>query len=83
MNVQVRLTRGEINIRARRARREGRAEHLAARPIIQPAPPIPALRKHGGLTQDRALYHCHCGYVFEALVSTSVGCPHCGGKQAW
>jgi hypothetical protein len=29
------------------------------------------------------MYTCHCGFVFEAPVSTSVGCPHCGGTQAW
>ena len=33
--------------------------------------------------QDSALYTCECGFVFEAQVSTSVGCPHCGGAQAW
>jgi hypothetical protein len=33
--------------------------------------------------QDSALYTCQCGFVFEAQVSTSVGCPHCGGAQAW
>jgi rubrerythrin len=35
------------------------------------------------LANDRAVYTCQCGYVFEAPVSTSVGCPHCGGTQAW
>ena len=29
------------------------------------------------------MYTCQCGYVFDALVSTSVGCPHCGHTQAW
>jgi len=33
--------------------------------------------------QDRAAYRCACGYVFEAPVSTTVGCPNCGGTQAW
>lgn len=33
--------------------------------------------------EDRALYHCHCGYVFQADVTASVGCPHCGSAQAW
>jgi hypothetical protein len=35
------------------------------------------------LTNDEAVYSCQCGFVFEAPVSTSVGCPHCGGTQAW
>jgi DNA-directed RNA polymerase subunit RPC12/RpoP len=29
------------------------------------------------------VYSCGCGFVFEAQVSTSVDCPHCGGPQAW
>jgi hypothetical protein len=45
-------------------------------------------REHGTcrgkpLTNDQAVYACQCGFVFEAPVSTSVGCPHCGGTQAW
>ena len=33
--------------------------------------------------EDHAIYTCECGYVFEADVSTSVGCPYCGRYQAW
>ena len=33
--------------------------------------------------EDRAVYSCECGFIFQASVSTSVGCPHCGGSQAW
>ena len=40
-------------------------------------------RREAGVTEDHAVYTCQCGYVFEALVSTSVDCPHCGGSQAW
>jgi hypothetical protein len=40
------------------------------------------LRSSGG-PDDRAHYRCGCGYVFEASVSTSVACPHCGTGQAW
>jgi hypothetical protein len=40
-------------------------------------------RRQGGQSQDRALYACSCGFAFDALVSTSVGCPHCGRMQAW
>lgn len=40
-------------------------------------------RRHGGPSEDRALYTCHCGYAFDALVSTSVDCPKCGRTQAW
>lgn len=34
-------------------------------------------------SQDREQFTCMCGYVFTAEPSTSVGCPHCGGAQAW
>ena len=40
-------------------------------------------RRREPAPEDHALYSCSCGYVFEADVSTSVGCPHCGGSQAW
>ncbi|HET8979603.1 MAG TPA: hypothetical protein VFN87_15680 [Solirubrobacteraceae bacterium] len=40
-------------------------------------------RRQAARSQDQAMYTCQCGYVFEALVSTSVDCPHCGGAQAW
>ena len=39
-------------------------------------------RASGG-PQDQALYSCSCGYLFDAHVSTSVHCPHCGDTQAW
>ena len=39
-------------------------------------------RESGG-PEDRAMYTCGCGYVFQAEVSTSVACPHCGAGQAW
>jgi rubrerythrin len=40
------------------------------------------LRASGG-PDDRAQYTCGCGYVWEADVSASVTCPHCGASQAW
>jgi hypothetical protein len=93
MTVQVRLNRSET--RTRRARREGRADHLPVRPTAESSTAaatngsgpahndsVPRTRQ-GGPTQDHALYTCQCGFVFEAAVSTSVGCPHCGGTQAW
>jgi hypothetical protein len=45
--------------------------------------PTPRERRQGGPSEDRALYTCECGYAFEALVTTSVGCPHCARTQAW
>jgi rubrerythrin len=40
-------------------------------------------RREAEAPQDQAVYTCQCGFVFQALVSTSVDCPHCGGTQAW
>ena len=40
------------------------------------------LRASGG-PNDRAQYACACGFVWEADVSASVACPHCGATQAW
>lgn len=39
-------------------------------------------RRSGG-PQDRALYVCRCGSAFQAPVTASVRCPHCGESQAW
>ena len=40
------------------------------------------VREAGG-PLDQAQYTCSCGYVFDAAVSTTVACPHCGDQQAW
>ncbi len=40
------------------------------------------VREAGG-PLDSAQYTCSCGYVFDAAVSTTVACPHCGDEQAW
>ncbi len=47
-----------------------------------PREPEQRVRGAGG-PRDVAHYTCECGYVFEATVSTSVACPHCGQGQAW
>ena len=74
------------NERSGRWRRPARtgygAEHPAPAPQAQNST-APRERRHGGPSEDRALYTCECGYAFEALVTTSVGCPHCARTQAW
>jgi transcription initiation factor IIE alpha subunit len=51
-----------------------------------PAPPElkeeKRVRESGG-PEDLAFYTCSCGYAFDAAVTTSVTCPHCGAGQAW
>ena len=68
---------------ATRPRRGGVAAH-PSRPQPAPRPPAPrppARRTEG--PQDRALYVCRCGSAFQAAVTASVRCPHCGEAQAW
>ncbi len=45
--------------------------------------PARAERRLEPAAEDHAMYSCECGFIFKATVSTSVGCPHCGGSQAW
>jgi hypothetical protein len=55
----------------------------------QPRPAIPeehvAERRHreSVAPEDHAHYACSCVFQFQASVSTSVCCPHCGTGQAW
>jgi len=53
-----------------------------------PAPPAPVdadqeRERTAPGPQDRALFSCRCGSVFQAPVLASVRCPHCGESQAW
>jgi rubrerythrin len=70
-------------------RREGvlRRRHAPTRPepVEHPIDELADERRarESGGPDDRAMYTCSCGYVFEADVSTSVACPHCGAGQAW
>jgi hypothetical protein len=57
-------------------------------PVVAPVQPVddhPAERRHRDSVtpEDTALYGCSCGFQFQASVSTSVSCPHCGTHQAW
>jgi hypothetical protein len=83
--VLVRVKRGEGKSRWRRGARQAQdgarqgtpaaaVRKLAVQQVPQDAD-IP--------NEDHAIYNCECGFVFEADVSTSVGCPHCGRYQAW
>ena len=88
----------QMRVRSNREKSESRPRGggLLRRPHVSPAPaepepePAPGVdlsderraRESGG-PDDRAMYTCSCGYVFEADVTTSVTCPHCGTGQAW
>jgi hypothetical protein len=65
----------------------GRPEpETPAEPTTQIAPEAhPAERRHreSVASEDTAHYACSCGFQFQAPVTTSVACPHCGTAQAW
>ena len=73
---------------ARRRRRRNEARRRTARkaqPIavaVQVESAEQRVREAGGPV-DRASYSCSCGMLFQAKVSTTVLCPHCGAAQAW
>ena len=78
-------TRLQTNTERRRPAHERRRGHLAPTrpaPADAPAQPEARVREAGG-PEDVASYSCVCGFHFEAPVSTSVACPHCGSGQAW
>ncbi len=75
------LARG---MRTRRLSRGGLHETRTAAPSELPARDQPARAvDNASQSLDLASYSCECGYVFEAQVSTTVDCPHCGAGQAW
>ena len=86
MTVLARTKTGASRIRRRREGRPGRSAESAAAPNTAPEKTQTTgvtRRREAGGSEDHAVYTCQCGFVFEALVSTSVDCPHCGGSQAW
>jgi len=83
------LAKSKSGVNRIRRHREGRSGRAAGRGTPAPSgvtpeasPGVRRRRELGGM-QDEAVYSCECGFVFHAPVSTSVGCPHCGGSQAW
>jgi hypothetical protein len=88
MTVIARSKTGAARLRRYREERPGRvAGRGEALKAPEPAPTIQSTaerrRVEAGGPTDAAMYTCQCGFVFRALVSTSVDCPHCGGVQAW
>ena len=67
--------------RASSTRRGHRAPHTVPAAPEDRSPE--ARSREAGGPIDHAHYSCVCGYAFEAAVSTSVSCPHCGAGQAW
>jgi hypothetical protein len=59
-----------------------RRRHAEPAPAAAAVEPEALVREAGG-PDDTETHSCECGYVFEAAVSTTVACPHCGASQAW
>ena len=79
--------RQRSGLRPRRRHEEGtRPAHGRASAPAAPRPPVAGpeerSRREGG-PQDVALFVCRCGSAFQAPVTASVRCPHCGDPQAW
>ncbi|PZS08588.1 MAG: hypothetical protein DLM64_12175 [Solirubrobacterales bacterium] len=85
MSVLVRSKRGQSIVHRRRHGASGHGQAAAGAAGEDAKAGAPRRRRPGevGPLQDHAVYNCQCGYVFEAPVCTSVGCPHCGCTQAW
>lgn len=82
----VRTRPHRLRTRPRIGRRVARRREIGVElDLVQqlPQPAEQARERAAGGPQDLAAYCCSCGYVFEAAVSTTVGCPHCGDTQAW
>jgi hypothetical protein len=67
----------------RRHLRQPSRRRDAQEPITRPTDTAVQRVREAGGPVDRASYACQCGLLFEAKVSTTVMCPHCGAGQAW
>jgi hypothetical protein len=63
-------------------RRRASSRPASARAGATQGSPTVAQRRVGP-PEDYATYSCACGFIFEAPVTTTVGCPHCGSQLAW
>ncbi|HTQ69750.1 MAG TPA: hypothetical protein VMI13_13760 [Solirubrobacteraceae bacterium] len=81
-----RLRRLPASLPLRRSSHRARARDRAGAEARQAAPrcdPAAQRVRDAGGPLDSACYTCGCGLLFDAPVSTSVTCPHCGAGQAW
>jgi hypothetical protein len=86
MRVRLRHNRPSSPPQARRGgRTDAHPRPQAEAPAVDPPArgDAEARARHSGGPQDRALYVCRCGSAFQAPVTASVRCPHCGEPQAW
>ncbi|MDX6728806.1 MAG: hypothetical protein QOK49_3611 [Baekduia sp.] len=59
------------------------AENAPAPAVVDPEHLAERRHRASVAPEDHALYGCSCGFQFQAPVSASVRCPHCGTSQAW
>jgi hypothetical protein len=72
-----------ITFRTERPARGKRRRVVRRAAAPKPAPTPSSDQARVGPPQDRATYNCSRGYIFQADVTTSVGCPHCRSELAW
>ena len=81
--MRARLQRIAERRRRSASRRRGHAPSPRPAPDPNGPQPEPRIREAFGGPKDLATYSCVCGFQWEARVSTTVACPHCGVTQAW
>jgi hypothetical protein len=67
----------------RRHAHRHRGPRARQEPAAKPTDTATQRVRDAGGPVDRASYSCECGLLFQAKVSTTVMCPHCGAGQAW
>jgi hypothetical protein len=81
--MQVRFSSSKLRNRAGRRSGPHPPPRSAPKAEVPVAARDTARHRRAGGPEDRALYQCACGSVFQADVTASVSCPNCGTAQAW
>jgi len=81
--MQARIPQTIRQLRPTAPRRALRERDRADAPVAEPSITVEARVREAGGPEDSAHYTCSCGMVFQASVSASVSCPHCGLDQDW
>jgi hypothetical protein len=82
-STKVRRPSGPVRGRRSEPLRPPATPLTAAAPVADQRDEAAQRVREAGGPVDQGFYSCSCGFVFEAPVSTTVDCPHCGDSQAW
>jgi hypothetical protein len=81
--MQARIPNPISRLRTTAPRRGYRQTERTDVPVAESSTPVETRVREAGGPEDSAHYTCSCGMVFQASVSASVACPHCGLHQDW